>query len=206
MVVVLEEGIFWTGILIFLSFAFTSAVGSTIIFWHKYEYWWGGRDAKGRKLKPEDVKVRRAPHQLPDEIMPLVWLINYGLLVVGNFIIWQYPIFINPANDDVQDKTDTIFDGTTKGYYLAILSLGFIEWLMPPLWMYVVFRRGQFAAGIWVCVLECSIMIVLTTLSFLLYWLAGIFFAIYLAYAVYALSVNVALYIINRPRAPEEKK
>jgi len=223
MAAVLLEGFFYLGLLVFLCFGFTSAVATSIPFYSNYQNWWRGKvwvkkpgkiprlersyekeAHHGEILVPipgtnpqEYALVHHSAGTIPESIMPVIWLILFGCLVAGNFIAWQNPLFIESGTFEVLDETD-LFTALTKGEYLTILSLGFIEWLMPPLYSYVVFRCHNLVGGVVVSVVECVIMIVLVVFAWLFYWLSAIFFSVYLLYAVYSLIIITITYIKNR--------
>jgi len=188
---ILLEGIQYLGLLVFLCFGFASLFFSIMPLMPEYETWWHRvywvDDTRGNRRK-------RVPWDFPDWLRAIVAIINYGLLSAAAYIVWQKPIFVDDLTGIVLDDSD-FFTSTQRAYYLTLLSLGFIEWFMAPLWMITFFKYHNPGNAIAIACFEIVILILLNVFGYLFYYIPAILYSVYLAWCLYALTVNVAYYI-----------
>ena len=119
----------------------------------------------------------RPPLSPPGWVFPVVWVILYGLMGAA-----AYRIYKMPASEA---------RNTALGFYVAQLAVNF-------LWPVVFFRFGAYGAAVAV-ILLLAVLVVLTVLSFMkVDPLAGRLLLPYLAWVLFAVYLNLGVYILNR--------
>ena len=175
---ILLEGMYYLGLLVYLTLSGVSAVATAGPLFSNYEDWWD-----------KDLKK---PYSPPDWVKGIIWVILYACLAGAGFLVWQKPIFIAPITGQLVDLTDAAT--FQKGFYLTLLSLHFVLMFFPPIWTTLVFKFKLIGLGIWCIIIEICVVGTLAGICFAFYYIPAILYSVYLGYSVIALILNIVIY------------